>query len=52
MLASECIKIVLYNQEMNKVTVKNFIRDFIFLTATQTLIIGRHGVAFSTKTPI
>ena len=37
---------------MKKVTTKNFILDFIFPTATQTLIIGRHRVAFSTKTPI
>ena len=35
---------------MKKVTVKIFIRDFIFLTAAQTLSIGRHGLAFSTKT--
>ena len=34
---------------MKKVIVKNFIRDFIFLTAAQTLSIGRHGLAFSTK---
>ena len=32
---------------MKKVTVKNFIRDFIFLTVAQTLSIGRHGFAFS-----
>ena len=35
---------------MKKVTVKIFIRDFIFLTAAQTLSIGRHGLAFPTKT--
>ena len=35
-----------------KVTVKNFMREFIFLTAAQTLSIGRHDLAFSTKTPI
>ena len=37
---------------MKKVTVKNFIRDFAFLSAAQTLSIGSHGLAFSTKTPI
>ena len=37
---------------MKKVTLKNFIRDFIFLTAAQTLRIGRHSLAFSTKTSI
>ena len=37
---------------MKKVTVRNFIQDFIFLTATWTLSIGRFGLAFSTKTPI
>ena len=38
--------------EMKKATAKNFIRGFIFLMAAQTLSIGRHGLAFSTKTPI
>ena len=33
---------------MKKVTVTNFIRDFIFLTEAQTLSIGRYGLAFST----
>ena len=37
---------------MKKVTVKNFIRDFIFLTAAQTLSTDRHGLGFSTKPPI
>ena len=37
---------------MKKVTVKNYIQEFIFLTAAQTLSIGRYGLAFSTKTPI
>ena len=37
---------------MKKVAVKNFIRDFIFLTVALTLIIGRHGLAFSTKKTI
>ena len=37
---------------MKKVTVKNFIQDFIFLTVAQTLSIGRHDLAFSTKTSI
>ena len=37
---------------MKKVTVKNFIRDFIFLTVAHTLSIGRHGLAFSTKATI
>ena len=37
---------------MKKVTLKNFIRDFIFLMAAQTLRIGRHSLAFSTKTSI
>ena len=37
---------------MKKVTVKNFIQDFIFLTVAQTLSTGRHGLAFSTKTAI
>ena len=31
---------------MKKVTVKNFIRDFIFLTVAQTFSIGRHGLIF------
>ena len=35
---------------MKKVTVNNFIRRLIFLTAAQTLSIGRHDLAFSTKT--
>ena len=37
---------------MKKVIVKNVIREFIFLMAALTLSIGRHGLAFSTKTPI
>ena len=37
---------------MKQVTIKNFIWDFTFLTAAQTLCIGRHGLAFSTKTTI
>ena len=37
---------------MKKVTVKNFIREFIFVMAALTLSIGRHGLAFSTETPI
>ena len=37
---------------MKKVTVMNFIPDFIFLTVAQTFRIGRHGLAFSTKTTI
>ena len=37
---------------MKKVTVKNLIRDFIFLTAAETLCIDRHDFAFSTNTPI
>ena len=37
---------------MKKVTVNNFIRDFIFLTVVPTFSIGRHGLAFSTKTTI
>ena len=35
---------------MKKVTVKNFIPDFIILTVAQTFSISRHGLAFSTKT--
>ena len=31
---------------MKEVTVKNFIRDFIFLMAAQTLSPGRHGLVF------
>ena len=31
---------------MKKVSVKNFIREFIFLVATQTLSIGKHGLTF------
>ena len=38
--------------EIKKVTLKNFIRDFIFLTAAQTLCIGRHSIVFSTKRSI
>ena len=34
-----------------KVTMENFIRDLIFLTASRTLSIGRDGLAFSTKKP-
>ena len=37
---------------MKKVTVKNYILDFIFLTVAHTLSIGRHGLAFSTKAAI
>ena len=37
---------------MKKVTIKNFIREFIFLTAAQTLSSGKHALAFPTKTPI
>ena len=37
---------------MKKVAVKNFIRDFIFLTVVLTLSTGRHGLALSTKTTI
>ena len=37
---------------MKKVAVKNFIRDFIFLTVALTLSIGRYGLAFSIKTTI
>ena len=37
---------------MKKVAVKNFIRDFIFLTVVLTLSIARHGLALSTKTRI
>ena len=37
---------------MMKVTAKNFIQDFVFLSAVQTLSIGRHGLVFSTKTPM
>ena len=37
---------------MKKVTVKNFIRDFIFLTVAQTPCTDRHDFAFSTNTPI
>ena len=35
---------------MKKVTVNNFMRDFIFLTEAQTLSIGRHGLVFPKKT--
>ena len=34
---------------MEKDALTNFIRDFIFLTAAQTLSIGRQRLAFSTK---
>ena len=37
---------------MKKVTVKNFIRGFVSLTVVQTFSIGRHALAFSTKTAI
>ena len=37
---------------MKKVTGKNFIRDFIFLKVAHTLSIGRHSLAFYTKTTI
>ena len=42
-------RIHIISSEMKKVTLKNFIRDFIFLMAPQTFSIGRHNLTFSTK---
>ena len=50
--ASVCMKFIIFNQKWRKLPLRISSRDFIFLTAAQTLRIGRHGLAFSTKTPI
>ena len=42
-------KIHIISSEMKKVTLKNLIRDFIFLTAAQTLCTGRHSLHFPQK---
>ena len=48
MLASVCIKFILYNQKWRKYPLCP-IRDFIFLAGAQALCIGRHSLAFFHK---